>query len=481
MPQFPSETHADFRSRAGDRWRILGTTREIKVYLPLLDAARFTPATGVQPDETLGDDGLPQPRGVVLLDNLARDDAPDADYVQRFAQLAETLPPHVALRHPAFIAGLTGVPDTGRWAVTGYPGSGNIVLQAVLEQLDLRRPPRPPLRIACETAAWGEHQGHFMHRVIETLLADMELSTEHQAEDFVIAPGNLGSCSIRITLVGGGSMFINYLPHAAFIGNNFGAHIRWCEPAVRFFDHFGFRRIYLAVRNPIAVLASNAAKTARPLESALHDPAWFRSATRELSGYIEAALTCPDAYRTVRYEDLTNQPRETIQQLARDADFEISDADADAIWDRVGFKSLTPAGKEHLFNPRADKRPHFRAAHLDMMDDAGLDPAFTAFGYERPTADQLPPGDLQEPPPVEQTPSALYRRVDTRDLCEVIDEDLPLWVRADKPGLAEWVIDRFQNDWHRRLLYALGNGYGNLSLRGGRPRPDASAQAPTTP
>ncbi len=477
LPRLKRETTADFRSKAGDRWRCVGTPHEIEIHRPILERAGFTDAGETEPDEAIGDDGLPAPRGVIPLDDFARDDTPSPEYVDRFIALASELPEDVALRHPAFLVGLTGFPDRGRWAVTGYPGCGNVVLQRTIEQIDLLRPPREVDRAAEEAAALGRHHGRFMYRAIEALLADAALSTGHEADEFVIAPGNLGSCSIRITLAKDdtgvdGSMFINYLPYSGFLGDNFGAHSRWCEPAVQFFRHFGYRRVYLAVRNPVSVLASNAAKTVRPLEHALHDPDWFRMATRELSGYVEAALTCPDAYRVVRYEDLITKPRGTIQRLALDDDFKVSDADADAIWERIGFKSLTPAGDEHLFDPRSDKRPYFRAEHLQMMNDAGLWPAFTTYGYDIPTAGELGPGELQPPPPVEQTPSALYRRVDTRDLCQVIDEDLPVWVRADRPGLAEWVVERFRDDWPKRLLYALGTGFGDLTLRGGRPRPD---------
>lgn len=400
--------------------------------------------------------------GHVLLPTEAPDDDPDADrFLDLLARQHDDYPRRAALHHPAVAVGMTDLPDTGCWAVTGYPGAGNMVLQSVLNEIDALRTcvARPP---ELDTLGpWAQHhekavQG-WVRRLTEQLGRPLEQS--------VVSPGNLGQASVRMTFTDGHALILNHLPYAGFVGRNFGAHTPWTTEASRFFHRFGYRRVYLAVRNPIAMIASNAAKTVRPLEHALHDEAWFRDTTGQMVQYLEQADAQRGAFTVVRYEDLTQTPVPTIQQLGRDAQLDLSDAQAAAIWDKVGFKPVTDAGAEHLFDPTADKTQHYSRRHLAVMREEGLDRWFEPFGYALPDPASLPHDGMQPVGDAEKTPSALYGRIDPRSMHEVRDPTLPLWVRSTDPALAEQAQQQIAGTWLRRIFGTLDDHFGKLALR----------------
>ncbi len=457
-----------FTDTAGDLWRFHGSEAAFQHTRPLIDRAALTPVSTHEGNE---------PTAHVLLCVPSPAEDTPADYVNRLRQLHRQLPRGAVVRHPAALVGLTGIPAGQRWAVTGYPGAGNMVLQGVLQKIDTLRPEPPADPQTREAFELGQHHKAVVNEVVSRLLHTIRRRGSRQLEDFVIGPGHLGQCSIRATFADQTVLLMNHLPYAGFIGHDYGAHARWTREAAAFYRRFGYRRVYHAVRDPLAVLCSNAAKTVRPLEHALHDPAWFEPTAKQLAAYFDAAQAVldktPDAFKLVRYEDLTGHPHETIQKLGRDAGLDLTNAQADDIWDQVGFKSLTPAGDEHLFNPTADKRPHYRAAHLGMMEHAGLTPWFDRLGYTTPTAGDLPDGPLAPTPTPDKVPSALYGRIDPRAMHECRDPDLPLWIRSNDPKLPHRVAQTLRSSYLGRVMTSLGDAYGRLT-----PQPASTPELP---
>ncbi|MEM9753190.1 MAG: sulfotransferase domain-containing protein [Planctomycetota bacterium] len=420
---------------------------------------------------------------VLLTGTTLATSASARNFLQDLADLHASTPAETPIHHPAVFAADLAPKYADQWAVTGYPGAGNMVLQGVLGKIDALRKTRDR---PDETFAWqqvhryAQHHAEVTRLAVEDLLAEAGQTSGHTLDKLVLAPGHLGQCSVRATLTTTSSspaddqanttFVLNHLPYAGFLDHPYGAHSRWNPEAATFFPAFGYRRVYLAVRNPLATLCSNAAKTVRPLEQALHDPAWFQPTAAQVAEYhadAQAVLRShPDAYRIVRYEDLIQQPRETIQQLGRDAGVELSEQHADDIWEQVGFKSLTPAGDEHLFNPTADKRPHYRPTHAEWMRDADLISAFTDHGYPVPEASEFPDRPLeQRDAPIEKRPSALYGRIDHRSMHSIRHRPLQLWIRSNEQALAEAFLATLEGSHHLRLLRALDDRFGKLHLQ----------------
>ena len=454
-----------WRSPAGQRWSAVGTPVEHDAIDAVLRVAGFTREADALPTRESSPD-------VHLLLTGTTDPTPQgaAGFLHALQAHHAGTPPGTPIRHPAVLAADVPLAQAGldAWAVTGYPGTGNVVLQNILMKLDALRPPPGNAALGQTLRRFAEHHAAVVHAVVHELLAEAGSATGHATPDIVLAPGHLGQCSVRATYADGTALLINHLPHAGFLGQPYGAHSRWTDEAAAFFPRFGYRRVYLAVRDPLAVLCSNAAKTVRPLEHALHDLDWFLPTAKQLAAYDAAAQQHRDAFRVIRYEDLTTDPRSTIQQLGRDADLELSDDQADAIWEAVGFKALTPAGEEHLFNPTADKRPHFRSIHADWINQTKLADAFTAHGYSVPTANDFPQGERLTAEAVTKRPSALYGRIDPRTMHAVRDEDLQLWVRSDDPQLPPALIQALKPTWRARLLHTLDDRFGKLELPASR-------------
>ncbi|MEM7576430.1 MAG: sulfotransferase domain-containing protein [Planctomycetota bacterium] len=460
-------------------WNVVGTPTEHQAATPVLHAAGFTPES-----KRVASSANPTDGHAVLLLTGSTDPTHHAAhrFLDQLAALHTTTPPDTPIHHPAVLAADLARQYANLYAVVGYPGTGNIVLQGVLAKIEALRAANDSV---ANTPAWkqaqhyAQHHAEVTHVAAEQLLAKAGQTTGHTLEKLVLAPGHLGQCSVRATLTQSNkhqhddqastTFLLNHLPYAGFLNRPYGAHSRWDAEAADFFPAFGYRRVYLAVRNPLAVLCSNAAKTVRPLEHALHDRDWFQPTAPQIAEYhadAKAVLeTHPNAYRVIRYEDLIQRPRETIQQLGRDADLELTDAQADDIWKDVGFKSLTPAGDEHLFKPTADKRPHFRPVHADWLADAGLDAAFTDHGYAVPQRDDFPDQPLeQRNTQIQKRPSALYGRIDHRAMHSIRHRPLQLWIRSNEPALAETFLATLQGSPYRRLLTALDDRFGKLHL-----------------
>ena len=447
-----TDTTPTLHAPDGATWRIAGPAAEDPDYLACFHRAGFTEASAS--DEAT--------HVVLSVEPPEQRKGPQAflDALRDQHGSINTQP--VRLHHPAVAAGLSPLPDLGAWAVNGYPGAGNMVLQGLLNEIDhLRGPiqapaePRPLL-------AWSRDFG----AVIDAWVRQFLQQLNHPVEDFVISPGNLGQCSVRVVFRSGATLLLNHLPQADFLGKNYGAHCPWTDEAAAFFPRFGYRRVYHVVRDPIAIMASNAAKTVRPLEHALHDEAWFRGVARQMARYLGQADAQREAYTLIRYEDVITRPVEVIHQLAKDAGVQLDDAGAQTIWDKVGFKPITPAGTEHLFDPTADKTRHYRRRHLEIMREVGLDRWFESYGYTMPEAGALPDGDLEPPTQVEKVPSTLYGRVDPRKMHEVRDPDLPLWIRASDPDLLQEAHTLIRDTWLCRMMETLSDDFGKLALPG---------------
>ncbi|MEM1445129.1 MAG: sulfotransferase domain-containing protein [Planctomycetota bacterium] len=468
----PPDRSQMWRSASGQFWRVVGNAPEHDAAYAVLQSAGFAEDTPSPSSR--------QAEAVLLLSGTNESTPQAAErFLDALAKLHAEIPADTPIHHPAVLAANLAPRYADQWAVTGYPGTGNIVLQGVLTKIEALREANATNADQAEwqhVRRYADHHAAVTRVAIEQLLATAGQTTGHTLDKLVLAPGHLGQCSVRATLkqtqrqaTNETTFLLNHLPYAGFLGHPYGAHSRWNDEAAAFFPAFGYRRVYLAVRDPLAVLCSNAAKTVRPLEQALHDHDWFHPTAAQIAEYhadAKAVLqTHPEAYRVVRYEDLTKHPRSTIQQLGRDAGLELTDEQADDIWEQVGFKSLTPAGEEHLFNPTADKRPHFRPIHSDWMRDANLDAAFTDHGYAVPKPNEFPDEALeQRDTQVNKRPSALYGRIDHRSMHSIRHRPLQLWIRSNEQTLAEAFLAALEGSHHLRLLAALDDRFGKLHL-----------------
>lgn len=116
----------------------------------------------------------------------------------------------------------------------------------------------------------------------------------------------------------------------------------------------------------------------------LTDLDFFAGLITPLKSYLEEFLECRDDYHVMRWEDLIENPAETIQNVADALDVAIDADYARAIWDRISHVNLTGAHK-HNYRVGHAKVGGWRATlvneHLALMREAGLEPICKALGY----------------------------------------------------------------------------------------------------
>ncbi len=448
---------------SGDRLRLLGDPGDRIALAERLSAAGFglfdaeaDQAEARKSARTLGT-MLATPEGT-----------PPAVFRHALVDLGAALPADHDLLHPVARAGWTGLPDTNRFAVTGYTGHGNMMLQALLREVDRelfgddaqRQRPAWIGRLRAE----ADHHGHVLRAGCVALFEAVAERRGTTLRDYVIAPGHLADATARARFGDGQTLVLGGLPYAGFLGGDFGAHTVWNDRAARFFEHHGYRRVYCVVRDPLAGLASNAAKTVRPLERVLHNREWFLQTAAESASYLAAVDKHRDHFRMVRFEDVLKHPVSSIRAFAQHAGGELSDAQAEAVWGRVGLKPVTAAGAEHLVDPLADKRRHFRREHLGLMREAGLSFWFDRFRYRLPKPDELPDGGL-DPQHADargeeaKTPSTLYGRLDPTKLRQLPLPELHAEVRATDSALADRAAEAMGQPAFRRVLRSLGDAF----------------------
>lgn len=393
------------------------------------------------------------------------DATPAPVYARALASLQQqahaSAQPAPALLHPVARAVWLDLPDTGRFLVTGYSGHGNMLVQTLLRALDEHtlgpdeHRPRPTWIQRLRHDA--DLHGHVLRAASEALLASVAQACDTELRDYVVAPHRFDDCEVRARFTDDRVLLIRGLTYAGFLAADFGSHAPWDDTAQRFAQRFGYRRIYAVVRDPLAGLASNAAKTARPHEAALHRADWFAHCAKDSADYLAALHRRRDNVQLIVFEDLLREPIAHLHRFAQDAGYALTDAQANGIWNRIGFRPVTDAGADHFVDPLADKRRHFRKAHLPLLEASGLMPWFDAFGYATPTADDLPDGPL-EPPASDATPNPLYGRPDPTRLHTLTLTDPALDILATDAPLADRAAELAAQPAFAAVAQCLGRG-----------------------
>jgi hypothetical protein len=284
-------------------------------------------------------------------------------------------PARTRLLHPAATIPYFRVTYPGNFACIGFPGVGNIVVQAVLTRIqelhDLRHD--GPFEPFC--ARLARNHGFFLRGFVDDALA--------RWAPFETAFGQSASdrASVRIARPDGSYVAVLELPYCSYIGTNFGGHT-FVTPRIKaLLDTFAFRWFAVA-RDPLRVIVSNAAKVRRPPTIALNNVEWLESICVSLRQHAENAQDFGPDVLSVRYEDLLARPVETIQTCGRHLSMPVSREQAAAIWADVGFVPLTPAGPQHLNDPKAERTKHLSQDILANLQRFGIRDCCEMLGYE---------------------------------------------------------------------------------------------------
>lgn len=111
----------------------------------------------------------------------------------------------------------------------------------------------------------------------------------------------------------------------------------------------------------------------------------FDGLVRFLKDYLDEFIPIMDQFCVIKWEDIINNPIETIQFIAKKIDVEIDDQEAKRIWDKLDHKNLP---KHHLFNFRkghgivGEWKQRLTNHHIKIFEKYNFNEYLKILGYE---------------------------------------------------------------------------------------------------
>lgn len=308
---------------------------------------------------------------VIALDAPERGE--DGGFVANLARLAPLVPERVPILHPAALAFGPGAAARGYWALTGFPGSGNILVQAVLRALrsDDGRPAGLPRHL-------GNAQALSLRRLVEATFGALPGFACH------IGPGLAAPHRAWVAVHWEHGWFVlDGLPYAGFLERSVGTHADWTPANQASLEALGYR-CFGVVRHPLDAIRSVLAKLGRGGQAALAGgPILERAALRHRVA-IEAALR-PDArLELIRFETLLADPVAEIVRLGTLLGQTVSSERAAALRDALLFRDLVGGPAPHLRDPLGESGSGFSAAALAVLERCGTRAIADRLGYAWP-------------------------------------------------------------------------------------------------
>lgn len=301
------------------------------------------------------------------------------------------------LLDPVFVADHLTLQFPGRVLAAGFPGSGNGVVQAVIERLLPEK--AEPLATKEHIVSFLAGQRHeHLHKRLDRSFTDLGRKISgmsHQRFGRVnwLALGHQGETLVMYDLC----------DRAHLLSTIQKTHEILTPRLIERFLQMDYRLI-VAMRHPLDTLVSIAAKLCKPPSVVLADLEWFEKMATALRDYCAAVLDANRDVSLIHYERLITEPITAIRETAEAIGRECSSQRASDVWEQVGFRSLHAPG--HLWQPGMDKwRKYMCRRHVEIAQELGLDTLAAELGYHdlEPTAVGDEP--LSPPPPPELLPT----------------------------------------------------------------------------
>jgi len=307
------------------------------------------------------------------------------------------------LVHPAAL--LDRVPPAdcpGRYAVLGFPGTGNILTQHLVDGACASRP--SPMPAGCAMRA-GLAEGFFHGTVARVRAALAPLPPARI--DFI--PHEFGTMLVTAEWSAdraGVAFAVPSRRHHAL--PRFSTHSRPTRPLLDYLAAASAPCVAV-VRHPLETLLSHANKIARPSRVMFDDPRFLDHVAANFADWHAHLLANRDRVHVVRYEDLAARRLDVLRNLADWVGMSISDGEAGALYDRYLNRNLPCSVPTHFFRGGNDKwRAEYEPRDLRRVRARVPDELFTAFGYDVPTeADLSPVRPDGHPQPVHALHAAL--------------------------------------------------------------------------
>lgn len=263
--------------------------------------------------------------------------------------------------HPAFLGDFHSNPKR-RYAIIGFPGSGNMILQHICSRL-MPPPPAPIWAADPLSAAVSQFALCYWYSLGNYLASQFDdVGRWHD----VAAPSHLRYGAIYIALRNQISpAVIAGLPQRSYIWSNpwHTSHEPLTDKALSFFSEQNIRVLQI-VRHPLDLIVSNAAKITaaagdRAPQLLLQVDTWMEGMLQTIEAYYAAMVKHRQAKGVtfLQYADLLADPIVTIRRVADFLDVDVNDQESEVIWSDLKGSRLS--GEGHFWDPRSGKWREF--------------------------------------------------------------------------------------------------------------------------
>lgn len=290
------------------------------------------------------------------------------------------------IRHPAFMLDRISVNCKG-YVCAGYPGSGNMLVQNVLDSVVRLAAPTAadPLREVLKTYAsmhWSSLTGYIEHHFYNAGFWRSQTFPTHQ---------KFGGISVDLAHEDRPIMMSGLPVNAHFWANPWtGSHEPPTRAALDYFDRYGFRFIFIA-RNPLDIIVSVAGKFTsyaghRAAAWLIDNRLWFEDTLRNVVYYYRQA--CENRQRLIlaRYENFLTSPVDAIVEFAGALTVPLEQKAAVSLAARLAGAQLS-ADPGHYWQPGEGKwRNYIPREYGRMIEDSGVVALAAEFGYSVDTS-----------------------------------------------------------------------------------------------
>ncbi|KJR41602.1 Sulfotransferase [Candidatus Magnetoovum chiemensis] len=324
-----------------------------------------------------------------------------ANYEDRFVQIAVHIINYlgiadVQILHPAFVEKYITMDCEGKPAVLGFTGSGNALLIRIIEALiERNHDEKCGYKESVFKKLYAEHYNSIIAFFNDIFYINGAHYVYHGSSHFgKFAYNAIKTDSfIAIHYLKTNHHIINTLPFCHTLPN---------ETIIDRFKSMGRNKLFFSIRNPLDIIVSNAFKIHPTVvfmyqdddfcrsDSAfrenlgalrLNNLHWFEEMANAVKTYLERIVKHKENNFLIRYENLMDNPVETIGTVSRILNIDIDNSEIEALCSALNRKSLT-FNKSHLFRPGKDKwKRYFNKRHISILKRLRYEDLLNEIGY----------------------------------------------------------------------------------------------------
>ncbi len=302
---------------------------------------------------------------------------------------------NATLLHPSFLADYTQFNYKDKVLITGFPGSGNILLRTIIDKLIEKIRIQNSMKESFFEKLAKEHHKKLTGYIDNFFYFNgVWLSSYH--------PQNINYETYHACKKKGYIEICNLKSKKYLLEKTPLTHERITNSFIDFTKRIN--SIFIsAVRNPLDVIVSNAFKLDNAIVSMenkkgfnksqskfrelfglsrINNLEWFENFSILVKEYYEELLVKQKKINMVKYETLISEPERTIKKIAGILEGDYKEEDIRKLWNQVGFKHLIP-DKTHFFRPGVGKwKQYFTKQHTAILESLKYNKLLKELDYE---------------------------------------------------------------------------------------------------